>query len=181
MHPIEYLRYLARNEGDEPEYLIPQAAEALDALGDDHGALVMGCRKLIEYHPGCGPLWWLCARALTAPDVHESLLGSVDAFEADTTGLHVGLALADADVEPIVCRTIFANAQGAIVPPPVDDRPLWVIAGVGTVVDYRYATMNPMLPTEHIVQVIGPRGVTTASERFRTPDAPFVSALVSKY
>lgn len=180
MHPIEYLRYLARSEGDEPEYLIPQAAEALDALGDDHGALVMGCRKLIEYHPGCGPLWWLCARALTAPDVHESLSSSVDAFEADTTDLHVGLALADAGVEPIVCRTILATTQGAIVPSHVDDRPLWVIAGVGTVIDDRYGIPESLLGSDRIARVIGPRGVTSASERFSRPDAPFVSALVSK-
>ena len=62
MHPIERLRYVARAGWAPPAVL---AAEAAWALGDlalhEETAVLPACRRLLDRHPGCGPLWWVAA------------------------------------------------------------------------------------------------------------------------
>jgi hypothetical protein len=68
VHPIEHLRYVARARGADPASLVRETAHALSSMFDDPPGLVVACRRILERHPECGPLWWLCARLLTAPD-----------------------------------------------------------------------------------------------------------------
>ncbi len=72
MHPIERLRYVARAGDVDPGTLAQEAADALGSLASDPRALVPACRRLIEFHPSCAPLWWVCARLLVASDVREA-------------------------------------------------------------------------------------------------------------
>lgn len=156
MHPIEHLRFLARSNDPSPEWLVPEAAEALRALARDRTELVLACRKLLERQPYCGPLWWLCGRVLLAPDVDQAIDDVVGAFDRDPTPLHVSLALepsdggsgADARPEPLLCTFVLAGPAGALVPasdPGVarleqaraDGTPVWLIGGVGRVVPGR--------------------------------------------
>jgi hypothetical protein len=67
VQPFERLRHLARWSGDGVE-LVSEAADCLAGFGDDPAGLVVACRRLLAHHPTAGPLWWLCARVLTAPD-----------------------------------------------------------------------------------------------------------------
>lgn len=149
MHPIEYLRYVAR-AGDAPaEWLVPEAAEALRGLIGDHNALVMGCRKLLEHHPHRGPMWWLCGHVLAARDPHGVLDELIVEFERDPTPLQLSLALADvppgAGGSPLIVETTLASAAGVLVGDQLPGSTtaagsggggpqLWVVAGVGTVV-----------------------------------------------
>jgi len=68
MHPIEHLRYVARAAGEGPALLAREAAGALAAFSDDPAGLVTACRRLVDRQPTSGPIWWLAARVLGAPD-----------------------------------------------------------------------------------------------------------------
>jgi hypothetical protein len=73
--PFERLRALARYTGDDDAGLVAEAADCLADFGADPQLLTV-CRRLLAHHPACGPLWWLCARIVAAPDpagaAHES-------------------------------------------------------------------------------------------------------------
>ncbi len=150
MHPIEYLRFLAREGEGDPDRLVPDAADALAAMNGDRRSLVLVCRKLIEHQPACGPLWWLCGRALTARDLRRDLEAAVRAFLDDTTELQLSLTLTDTDPEspPEVLRATMVGPSFALVRksgwsgggaegPGGSSRPAWVTAGVGATVPER--------------------------------------------
>ncbi len=85
MHPIERLRYVARARGADAESLVRETAGALRGLGLDTAGLVVACRRIVERHPTCGPLWWLCARMLTSADPMVAARAAIDEIEADPT------------------------------------------------------------------------------------------------
>src|ERR687885_538953 len=68
MHPIERLRMVARAGREEATVLGRESASALAAFADDPAALVTACRRLVDRQPTCGPVWWVAARVLSAPD-----------------------------------------------------------------------------------------------------------------
>jgi len=87
VHPIERLRYVARSGGD-PAEIAGEAVAALSALAADPRALLIACRRLLDAHPECGPLWWAAARlicssepALAADEVEERLIDDPTADE----------------------------------------------------------------------------------------------------
>lgn len=95
MHPIEWLRAVARS-GDVPQAeLAGEAAAALSALGDDPQGLLMGCRRLLDRHPTAGTLWWTCARLVTAGDVAAEAGAVQRDLAADQVGLSLTLDLPD--------------------------------------------------------------------------------------
>ncbi|MEJ7583727.1 MAG: hypothetical protein WKF43_06455 [Acidimicrobiales bacterium] len=67
MHPIERLRFVARASGGDQALLVRETAGALAAFRHDPAGLVTACRRIVSRHPASAPLWWLCARVLTAP------------------------------------------------------------------------------------------------------------------
>jgi hypothetical protein len=85
VHPIERLRYVARAHGADAESLVRETAGALRGLGIDPSGLVVACRRIVERHPTCGPLWWLCARLLTSADPMAAARAAVAEIEADGT------------------------------------------------------------------------------------------------
>jgi hypothetical protein len=85
VHPIEHLRYVARARGADPSSLVRETAHALSSMFDDPSGLVVSCRRILERHPECGPLWWLCARLLTAPDPCAVAWDLVDEIDGDPT------------------------------------------------------------------------------------------------
>lgn len=111
MHPIERLRYVARVDDADPALVAIEAGHALAAVAaEDPAGLVPACRRLIEHHPTSGPMWWLAARVLGAPDpvgeawrsahlLSEDALRSIlaRALPDDTTVVIVGWPDATAD------------------------------------------------------------------------------------
>lgn len=95
MHPIERLRYVARARGADPEALVVETASALRGLGLDPSGSVVACRRIVERHPTCGPLWWLCSRVLTEPDPARALRVAVDEIRTDPTSGRLADALGD--------------------------------------------------------------------------------------
>jgi hypothetical protein len=73
VHPIERLRYVARASGADQRVLVHETAAALRGLRLEPAGLVTACRRIVERHPTSGPLWWLCARVLTAADPVEEI------------------------------------------------------------------------------------------------------------
>lgn len=157
VHPIERLRYVARAGWAPPAVL---AAEAAWALGDlaryEESAVVPACRRLLDRHPGCGPLWWVAARILTAGDRVEEAERCVDALESDPTVdllaeelgtqrravRHGGMGeVASADVIVVEVDAIGpgglvldADDMGLIEAARAVEVPVWVEAGVGRVI-----------------------------------------------
>lgn len=85
MHPIERLRFVARAAGADQRVLARETAMALRGLRLEPSGLVTACRRIVERHPTSGPLWWLCARVLTAPDPFEASWEAVELLEEDRT------------------------------------------------------------------------------------------------
>jgi hypothetical protein len=93
VHPIERLRYVARASGADQDVLVRESAGALAALGLDPAGLVTACRRIVDRHPTSGPLWWLCARVLTAPDPTREGWRAAEEIAADTTAAELAHAL----------------------------------------------------------------------------------------
>lgn len=92
---MERLRAVARATGTGPGLLVPEAAAALAHLDDDPAALVTACRRLVDRHPGVGPMWWLASRVLCAPDPVDEAWRAAGDVEADPTPAAVAAALPD--------------------------------------------------------------------------------------
>ncbi len=89
MHPIERLRYVARAVGADPSLLVRETAAALaDVMRVEPVGLVPACRRLIDRHLTVAPVWWLCARLLTAADpIAEAWAAAAEMEEDPTDGL----------------------------------------------------------------------------------------------
>lgn len=99
VHPIERLRFVARSQGAPPDVLVQESALALSAFRDDPAGMVAACRRIIDRHLTCTPLWWLCARMLCAPDPMREARAAVAEIESDPTAKLLAEALpADASV-----------------------------------------------------------------------------------
>lgn len=99
MHPIERLRFVARSQGAPADVLVQESALALSAFRDDPAGMVAACRRIIDRHLTCSPLWWLCARMLCAPDAMQEARAAVAEIESDPTAKLLAHALpADASV-----------------------------------------------------------------------------------
>jgi FAD/FMN-containing dehydrogenase len=93
MHPLEGLRYLARGWESGEEFPAQEAAGVLaDLAGENPASLLQACRRLIEYFPSAGVVWWLSARALSAPDPIEGIWAAADELSNDPTARLLGQA-----------------------------------------------------------------------------------------
>lgn len=82
---MERLRSVARASGAGPGVLALEAAAALGSLAPDPAGRVVACRRLVERHPGAGPVWWLASRVLCAADPAGEARRAADEIEADPT------------------------------------------------------------------------------------------------
>jgi hypothetical protein len=98
VHPIERLRYVARSSGADHRLLVRETAQALRGLGAEPHELVVSARRIVQRHPSSGPLWWLCARMLTAPDPLRAAWELADEIEADHTPAVIAGELPDGAV-----------------------------------------------------------------------------------
>jgi hypothetical protein len=98
VHPIERLRYVARASGADQGPLVREAAQALAHFRADPQGLVTACRSILARQPASGALWWLCARALSAPDPMVEAWKVADELEADATARELAHALPDRGV-----------------------------------------------------------------------------------
>lgn len=95
VHPIEHLRYVARARGADPVSLVREAAHALSSMRFDPSGLVVACRRIVERHPDCAPLWWLCARLVTSDDPVATAWEVADAIADDDTPTQLVRSLPD--------------------------------------------------------------------------------------
>lgn len=93
VHPIEFLRYVARSHGSDPVELAVGAADALSGVTHDPGALMVSARRLVEHHQTNAPLWSVCAHAVTAFEPSRELRDRSRALSSDPTGIHLADAL----------------------------------------------------------------------------------------
>jgi hypothetical protein len=160
VHPIERLRYVARSGWGAPDVLAAEAAWALADLADREAPAVLpACRRLLDRHPGCGPMWWVAARILTAGDPVTEGERCADALECDRTDELLDEALpagarivrrggvsdaasADIVVVPVDAlgpggMVVDADILGLLEAARVVEVPIWVEAGVGRILPPR--------------------------------------------
>jgi hypothetical protein len=103
MHPIEHLRYVARSSGADPSLLVQETAIALASVVKvEPAGLVPACRRLIERHLTVGPVWWLAARVLTAPDPVVAARRAGAEMDGDPTAAALAAALPDDSTTTII-------------------------------------------------------------------------------
>jgi hypothetical protein len=86
MHPIERLRWIARARDEAPATLAAEAAWTLSELAaDEPHAVVTACRRLLQSHVTAGPIWWVAATVLVAPDIEEAARRAVGELCGDPT------------------------------------------------------------------------------------------------
>lgn len=113
MHPIERLRYVARSSATDHVDLVRETAAALAALGFDAAGLVTACRRILDKHPRCGPLWWLAARVLMAPEPRDEAWRVVAEMEADPTASELVAVIPD---DATVCVLGWPELVGQALP-----------------------------------------------------------------
>lgn len=113
MHPIERLRYVARASGTEQTLLVQETAGALAAFADDPAGLVTACRRIVGRHVASGPLWWLCARVLTAGEPMREAWAATRELERDATATELAHAL---DQDATVCVLGWPEQIGDALP-----------------------------------------------------------------
>ncbi|MGA2036207.1 MAG: hypothetical protein ABSH04_01310 [Acidimicrobiales bacterium] len=156
MHPIERLRFVARTGWAGPSVLAAEAAWALADLAEREApALVPACRRLLDRQPGCGPLWWLAARVLSAGEPVSEAQRCARELENDPTptlmlealppgaravrqggiGEVVGADLVVVEVGALGPSGMVADAScsGLLDAAHAAEVPVWVEAGVGRV------------------------------------------------
>jgi hypothetical protein len=140
--------------------LAAEAAWALADLADREAPAVLpACRRLLDRHPGCGPMWWVAARILTAGDPVTEGERCADALESDRTdelldeALPLGARIvrrggvsdvASADVVVVQVdalgpggMVVDADVLGLLEAARVVEVPIWAEAGVGRVLPPR--------------------------------------------
>ncbi|HXQ43979.1 MAG TPA: hypothetical protein VN816_05040 [Acidimicrobiales bacterium] len=160
MHPIERLRYVARSGWGAPDVLAAEAAWALaDLAVREAPAVLPACRRLLDRHPGCGPMWWVAARMVTAGDPVAEGEHCADALECDQTDELLDEALPDgarvvrrggmgdvASADIVVIQAdalgpggmvVDADVLGLLEAARVVEVPVWVEAGVGRILPPR--------------------------------------------
>ncbi len=160
MHPIERLRYVARAGWGAPDVLAAEAAWALADLAlHEAPAVLPACRRLLDRHPGCGPMWWVAARIVTAGDPVAEGEHCADALECDQTDELLDEALpagarvvrrgglgdvASADIVVIQVdafgaggMVVDADVLGLLEAARLVEVPVWAEAGVGRVLPPR--------------------------------------------
>lgn len=100
MHPIERLRYVARSGQGDPRMMVHETATALRGLRLDPGGVVLACRRIVERHPTCGPLWWLSAHLMVAADPFDATRELAEEIVEDPTAERLVDVLPD---EATVC------------------------------------------------------------------------------
>jgi hypothetical protein len=100
MMPFERLRAIARHGADD-RTLVAEAADCLAEFDGDPAGLVVTCRRLLHHHPACGPLWWLCARVLTAPEASDAAWEAEELVRDDRTPTRLAALLPFPHERPI--------------------------------------------------------------------------------
>ena len=98
VHPIEFLRYVARSHGGDPVELAMGAADALSGVAHDSGALMVSARRLVEHHGTNAQLWSMAAHAVTSFDAGPELRTRSRALSADPTASTLADAISDGAV-----------------------------------------------------------------------------------
>lgn len=75
--------------------MVGETAAALRSFGRDPQGLVTACRRIVDRQPSSGPLWWLAARILTAPDPVSEAQHAAEEIDEDRTPRALSDALPD--------------------------------------------------------------------------------------
>ena len=72
-----------------------ETASALASFGGDPSGMITACRRVVSRQPTSGPVWWLAARVLTAPDPLQEAWAAVEEMQRDGTSRELAYAMPD--------------------------------------------------------------------------------------
>jgi hypothetical protein len=99
--PLEYLRHLARWQGDSDRELLQEVAVCLADFEHDPIDLIVACRQLLAHHRDNGTLWWMCARICAADRPGRAAHESARVLGDDQTAPRLAGALPFPHDEPV--------------------------------------------------------------------------------
>jgi hypothetical protein len=99
--PAERLRSITHRRADD-DGLAAETADALAAFAAEPASLVVACRRVLSHHGTHGPLWWVCARILAAPDPSRAAHEACGLLNADATADRCGAHLPLLDGDDVV-------------------------------------------------------------------------------
>jgi hypothetical protein len=164
MNPAERMRAVSRHALDE-HVLAVEAADALAGFAAEPAGLVVACRRLLAHHPASGPLWWVCARVLAAPDPSTSCAESARLLDADRTAERLAATLPIVDDPAVVAVLGWPDA----VDRAVDERADLHVVAVRTDVVQPAAALRARR-TDRTIRVVDAFDLETlAVERLLVP------------
>jgi hypothetical protein len=164
-----------------------------DLAEEEVPALVPACRRLLDRQPGCGPLWWLAARVLSAGDPVTEAQQCARDLEDDPTSVLMLQALPEgarvvrrgdmgdvASAELVVLEVDALGPTGMVADSSFTgllraarsaEVPVWVEAGVGRVLPSAlWEAMTARLGSSQRREVHGSRpGVNARPARTPVP------------
>jgi hypothetical protein len=155
VHPIEQLRFVARATGADAGLLVQEAAGALRVFAHDPAGLLTAARRLLWRQPGVGPLWWLCARLVTAADPAAEARVALGELARDRTGRELAAHLPEAAVVALVG---YPDQAVEALPRRGDLTVLAVDAGHGVAAARRLARAGvdvEVVEPRHLAGVVG--------------------------
>ena len=102
VHPIERLRYVARATHVPADVLARETAIALADFVGDAAGLLIACRRILDRQAASGPLVWLAAQVLGAPNQRKALWDVVELLEDDRTPAALAYSVPDDAVVAVV-------------------------------------------------------------------------------
>lgn len=91
---------MARADGIATRHMVYETAMALSQFVDEPASLLIAVRRLVDRQPHSGPLVWLAAHALGAPEPGRALWDAVQAVEQDQTADRLIQGLGAKDASP---------------------------------------------------------------------------------
>lgn len=191
---MEVLRWVADMPGADPADLVAESASAMRGMARDPAALVLVARRLVERHPTCGPLWTMCARAMTSGDPAASLAGSARAAMGDDAAARAEDLLEELEgIRPAVltaltCTAAEGGSWTAMVEPEgarraararTEGRDAWLVVPVGACVPrpmwdemLRRAPDTEVLERDDVDLVVRASGTWSAATWRAEPESP---------
>ncbi len=150
MHPLEYLRSVARHQRADAWSVAIEFVDLVGGWGLEGAELSVAARRLLHRRPDAAPLWWAAAQLVLAADpVHlarqlrDELLAP--ALEVEHDGWRVEAAAAHGESLVLVDNEYhrFTEAQAL-------DIPVMVVVSTGTRIPAQYV--------ERVIEGVNSRG-----------------------
>ncbi len=130
MHPIERLRYIARDGYVPTDVIVEEVVAAFAHLAEEPAGLT-SLRRVLVRQGWCGPLWWAAARMLTASDGYAECREILRDLAEDRTGEEFDALLGSGHIGRVGVIGWTEQAALSLVNSPDTEVTVFDVAGEG--------------------------------------------------